>query len=242
MPQDNAPRPHSVVTGGSSGIGAAVVENLLARGHSVTVFDLQEPGRADVAFEVVDVADEGAVVRAVESAGERDGTITALVACHGIRGQYAPALDLDLARTRALIDIHVLGTLSVCREVVRRLDGAPASVVTVSSTTAYRGWVNQADYGPAKAAIRQLTENLAIEWAPLGVRVNAVAPGMTQTPLVDDMVAHGYDLGPARLRTPLGRLGAAEEIAASIAYLLCEATYVTGQCLAVDGGWTAVGK
>ena len=120
MPQDNAPRTHSVVTGGSSGIGAAVVENLLARGHSVTVFDLQEPGRADVAFELVDVADEAAVVRAVESAGERDGTITALVACHGIRGQYAPALELDLARTRALVDIHVLGTLSVCREVVRR--------------------------------------------------------------------------------------------------------------------------
>lgn len=112
----------------------------------------------------------------------------------------------------------------------------------VSSTTAYGGWVNQSDYGPAKAAVRQLTANLAIEWAPLGVRVNAVAPGHTLTPMVRDLVESGYDLAPVNDRTPLGRLATPEEIAASILHLLSDSTYVTGQCLPVDGGWTAVGK
>lgn len=233
---------HTVVTGGSSGIGEAVVRQLRDRGHAVTVFDLQEPAADAISFERVDIADEAAVVRAVEAATARLGTITGLVTCHGIRGEYVTALELDLVRTRRVIDIHVIGTLSVAREIVRRLEGRPGSIVTVSSTTAYGGWANQSDYGPAKAAVRQLTENLAIEWAPLDVRVNAVAPGMTLTPMVEDLVAGGYDLEPSRARTPMGRLATPEEVAGSIAYLLCDASYVTGQCLPVDGGWTVVGK
>ncbi|QTV79074.1 SDR family NAD(P)-dependent oxidoreductase [Microbacterium sp. NIBRBAC000506063] len=104
------------------------------------------------------------------------------------------------------------------------------------------GWANQTDYGPAKAAERQLMENLAIEWAPLGVRVNAVAPGHTLTPMVEDMRQRGYDLSAAEQRTPLGRLAEPREIAEAIVWLLAEATHVTGQCLPVDGGWTVVGK
>lgn len=242
MPEQHASRAHTIVTGGSSGIGASVAQLLIERGHAVTVFDLQPPTDASVGFQAVDVRDEATVVSAVEAATARDGAVTGLVTCHGIRGEFVPALDLDLDRTRVVIDVHVVGTLSVCREVVRRLEGRPASIVTVSSTTAYGGWVNQSDYGSAKAAVRQLTANLAIEWAPLGVRVNSVAPGMTQTPMIDDLVAGGYDLEPARARTPLGRLATSREMAASIVYLLCDASYITGHCVPVDGGWTAVGK
>lgn len=143
---------------------------------------------------------------------------------------------------RLLYDVHVIGTLAVSREIVRRLAGTPASFVFIASTTAYRGWVKQADYGSAKAAVRQLTENLAVEWAPLGVRVNAVAPGHTLTPMVQDMIDGGYDTDPVRERTPLSRLADPREQAQAIVFLLEDATYVTGQCLAVDGGWTAVGK
>ena len=81
-----------------------------------------------------------------------------------------------------------------------------------------------------------------MEWAGLGVRVNAVAPGHTLTPMVQDMVNNGYDTAPVARRTPLGRLASPSEQADAICFLLTQASYVTGQCLAVDGGWTVVGK
>lgn len=238
---------HVIVTGGASGIGWAVVELLTARGVRVTVFDLQPAVSGHqhsemVEYLTVDATDEPRVREAVALAESHGGPVTGLVTCHGIRGAFVPALDLDLERTRAVLDVHVVGTLTVGREVVRRLQGGPASIVTVSSTTAYGGWEKQSDYGVAKAAVRQLTENLAVEWAPLGVRVNAVAPGHTLTPMVQEMIDGGYDAAAVFARTPLGRFATPQEMAASIVFLLLDATFVTGQCLAVDGGWTVVGK
>ncbi|WP_226531152.1 SDR family NAD(P)-dependent oxidoreductase [Microbacterium paraoxydans] len=232
---------HVVVTGGASGIGAAVVDLLLGRGCRVTVFDLAPSARSDVESEIVDLRDDAAVEAAMARTWER-GAAGGLVACHGIRGAFVPALEIDLDRVRRLYDVHVVGTLAVSRALVRRLEGAPASIVLVSSTTAYRGWANQADYGPAKAAERQLMENLAVEWAPLGVRVNAVAPGHTLTPMVQDLVDGGYDLTAVERRTPRGRLADPAEIAAAIVWLLRDASHVIGQCLPVDGGWTVVGR
>lgn len=232
---------HIIVTGGSSGIGAAVVDLLLDRGVRVTVFDLQPLERAGVATEIVDVCDEAAVESAVARASKLT-PVTGVVVSHGIRGAYAPALDIELAALRRQFDVHVVGALAVARAVVRRLAGAPGSIVMLSSTTAFGGWVNQSDYGPAKAAERKLMENLAVEWAPLGVRVNAVAPGHTLTPMVESLVRGGYDLEPVVKRTPRGVLARPVEIAAAVVWLLLDASHVVGQCLPVDGGWTVVGK
>ncbi len=237
---------HVVVTGGASGIGAAVVDRLRERGHAVTVWDLAVPARGDVGHCELDVTDADAVAAAVRAAEGERGVVRHLVASHGIRGAYLPALELDPAGVRRMLDVHVVGTLLTATAVARRLVELDAtrggSVVTLASTTAYRGWVNQSDYGVAKAAVRQLTENLAIEWAGLDIRVNAVAPGHTLTPMVQDMVDDGYDVGPVEARTPLGRLCAPEEIAREIVHLLLDATFTTGVCLPVDGGWTAVGR
>lgn len=230
------------MTGGASGIGAAVVAALGLRGVPVTVFDLAVHPDPAVPSIAVDLVDEAAVVAAVEWASSERGPITGLVASAGVRGGFVPALELDLAAMRRVLDVNILGTFVPAREVVRRLDGRRASIVAISSTTAYGGWSKQADYGTSKAAVRQLVENLAIEWAPLGVRVNAVAPGHTLTAMVQSLVDTGYDLGPVRERTPLGRLAAPEEMAGEIVHLLLDATFVTGQTLAVDGGWTVVGK
>lgn len=232
---------HVIVTGGASGIGDAVVGMLRDRGLAVTVFDLRPSDRGDVRSTVVDLRDEDAVEAAVAAAWA-EGPVDGLVACHGVRGRYVPALEMGLDDVRRQFDLHVVGTFAVARAVVRRLDGAPGSIVLISSTTAYGGWVDQLDYGVAKAAERKLMENLAVEWAPLGVRVNAVAPGHTRTPMVESLVAGGYDLSAAERRTPRGVLAAPAEIAEAVVWMLCDATHVIGQCLAVDGGWTVVGK
>lgn len=234
---------HFIVTGGAGGIGAATVELLRARGHRVTCIDLAPHEDDDVHSEVVDVTDEGEVGEAIDRAVNRFGTVTGVVACHGIRGAYVPALDMSIDNLRKQFDVHVIGAFNVSRQVVSRLQGSPGSIVFVSSTTAYGGWAKQTDYGPAKAAERQLMENLAIEWAPLQVRVNAIAPGHTLTPMVKDLVEKdNYDLSDVEARMPLGRLAHPGEMAEAIRWLLCDATFVTGQCLPVDGGWTTVGK
>lgn len=235
-------RIHAMVTGGSSGIGAAVVTAMLDRGLAVTVLDLQHGGDPRAAVEIVDLVDETAVAAAFDRAAVRSGVATVLVACAGIRGQYVPALELDLERTLRVLEVNVLGTLVPSRELVKRLDGRPGSIVAVSSTTAYGGWPNQGDYGPSKAAISNLVQVLAVEWAPLPVRVNAVAPSHTMTPMVRDLVAGGYDLEPVLARIPLGRIATPEEMANEIVHLALDAGFVTGQVLPVDGGWTAVGK
>ncbi|QIX28658.1 SDR family oxidoreductase [Nocardioides sp. JQ2195] len=242
-----------MVTGGSSGIGWAVAQRLIDRGLEVTVLDLQGPvephrtGSRGVRYIEVDVTDEVAVEEAIKVASATAGVASRLVTSHGIRGAFVPALDLDLDMMRRVLDVHVVGTLVVARAMVRAMAGAggrPAegSIVTVSSTTAFGGWANQADYGTAKAAISQLSRNLAVEWASLGIRVNSVAPGHTLTPMVQQMIDQGYDVAATEARTPLGRLCTPDEMAASIENLLLDATFVTGVCLPVDGGWTTVGK
>ncbi|MFE7244058.1 SDR family NAD(P)-dependent oxidoreductase [Streptomyces sp. NPDC057580] len=236
---------HAVVTGGASGIGAAVVDRLCGRGLAVTVFDLAAgPPKEGVEYVALDVTRRDQVDEAVEAAGRARGVVRRLVTSHGVRGAYVPALDLDADGVRRMLDVHVIGTLLTANAVVRGIQraGGGGSVVTLSSTTAYGGWAQQSDYGVAKAAVRQLTENLAIEWAPLGVRVNSVAPAHTLTPMLQQLIDQGYDISATERRIPLGRLCTPDEMAASIEHLLLDASFVTGVCLPVDGGWTAVGK
>jgi NAD(P)-dependent dehydrogenase (short-subunit alcohol dehydrogenase family) len=245
---------HVVVTGGGSGIGLAVVRRLLARDLQVTILDRQDPvepidvpAAGRLCCIRVDVTDEPAVRAALRHAAAAAGEpARGLVTCHGIRGEFRPALELDLGAYRRVFEIHVVGTLISARSFVAQLPaddrGASASIVTISSTTAYGGWPNQADYGVAKAAISQLTQNLAIEWSALGVRVNAIAPGMTLTPLVREMLDQGYDSAASDARTPLGRMADPDEVAAAITFTLLDGTFMTGTIVPVDGGWTAVGK
>ncbi|MBX6721764.1 MAG: SDR family oxidoreductase [Dactylosporangium sp.] len=236
-----------MVTGGASGIGAAVVERLLRRGLAVSILDLStkevEP-REHVRAADVDVTDEDAVGQAVDAFERAAGPVTLLVTSHGIRGGYAPALDLPVATVRRVLDVHVMGTFIVATRVARSIQRAKTggAMVFVSSTTAFGGWTRQSDYGVAKAAVRHLGQTLAVEWAPLGIRVNTVAPGFTATAMVKSLLADGYDMSPSIARTPLGRLAEPDEQAAEIEHLLLDAPFTTGVCLPVDGGWTAVGR
>ncbi|WP_240193962.1 MULTISPECIES: SDR family oxidoreductase [unclassified Gordonia (in: high G+C Gram-positive bacteria)] len=236
---------HAVVTGGASGIGAAVVSRLRDRGLAVTVFDRADPSdpQDGVQYLSVDVTDRAAVESAMAACSAGQPTPDVLVTSHGIRGEFLPAVDLDPDTFRRVFDVHVTGTLLVATAFARPLLAArrPGAIVTLSSTTAYGGWAKQADYGTAKAAVEQLSRNLAIEWAP-HIRVNSVAPGHTLTPMVQEMIDQGYDVSEVEARSPLGRLCRPEEMARSIEHLALDATFVTGVAMPVDGGWTAVGR
>jgi NAD(P)-dependent dehydrogenase (short-subunit alcohol dehydrogenase family) len=221
------------------------VTAFLDRGLDVTVLDLTVPDEQleGVRYYPVDVTDAAAVTGVMDAAAETGTVPDVLVTCHGIRGAFVPALELEPDAVRRVFDVHVMGTFLVATAFARPLVAAqsPGSIVTISSTTAIRGWQKQADYGPAKAAVGQLTQNLAMEWAPY-IRVNSVAPGHTLTPMVQDMIDKGYDVSATIARTPLGRLCEPAEMAREIEHLALDASFTTGVCLPVDGGWTAVGK
>ena len=236
---------HAVITGGASGIGASVVERFIDRGLQVSVFDLHEPSfpKQGVDYYSLDVTDQDSVEAAMLECATKISTADVLVTCHGIRGSFVPALELVPERVKHVLDVHVLGTLLVAIAFARPLLAAEktGSIVTVSSTTAYGGWKLQADYGTAKAAVLQLTKNLAVEWAPQ-IRVNSVAPGHTLTPMVQELIDGGYDVAATHSRTPLVRMCTPDEMARAIENLALDATFTTGVCVPVDGGWTAVGK
>jgi NAD(P)-dependent dehydrogenase (short-subunit alcohol dehydrogenase family) len=240
---------HAVVTGGGSGIGLAVVRRLADRGVSVSVLDVDGaalerlPGGAVHGFEV-DVADAAAVRAAIADAVDAAGPADALVTCAGTKGRRVPALETDEASWRRLMDVHLYGTWAACRAFaeLRQSGAGDAAIVTISSIVAANGFTFMLDYGTAKAAVEYITRVLAVEWAPLGIRVNAVAPGYTATPMVGAMQSEGFDLGPVEARTPMGRLAEPDETARVVEFLCYDAGFVTGTVVRVDGGWTAVGR
>jgi NAD(P)-dependent dehydrogenase (short-subunit alcohol dehydrogenase family) len=145
--------------------------------------------------------------------------------------------DFDL-----FADVNLRGTFLACRAVGRHLleRGAPGRIVTVSSQMGVVGYPGRAAYCATKHAVNGLTQALAVEWAPHGVTVNAVAPTFVRTPMTEPMLADAEFAAEVRRRLPTGEVATVEEVAAAIVYLASDAARsVTGHVLAVDGGWTA---
>src|SRR3546814_494016 len=162
----------------------------------------------------------------------------------GVSDVVAPALEVAIADWQRVTDINLRGTFLVCRAAGRiMLAQGYGSIVTISSVNGVTGIPRRHAYGPAKAAIAQLTRTLACEWASAGVRVNSLAPTYIRTPMIARLSAEGkVDVGRLERRTPMGRLGEVEEVGAAAAFLLSDwSRFLTGVLLPVDGGWLAYG-
>ncbi|AXI81711.1 SDR family NAD(P)-dependent oxidoreductase [Peterkaempfera bronchialis] len=228
----------AVVTGAASGIGRAVAERLRAEGAAVVGLDL----RADPETVAVDVRDEGSVRAGFAEAVSRlGGAPTILVQSAGVF-PVRPLDEVSVAEWRDTFDVNVLGTMLCARTAVglARAAGHGLSIVNLSSIAAESSdWEEPcAAYAATKAGVGALTRAMAGEWAPYGVRVNAVAPGMIDTPMLRVMDDPAAGAETIRSSVPLARLGRAEEIASVVCFLASEgASYVTGTTVTADGGY-----
>ena len=231
-----------LVTGGGSGIGAAVCRLFADEGAQVTVLDRDDRSAARLAEEIdgraawVDVRDGEAMTRAVQEAAEAMGGLTDLINNAGA-GTAKPLLDYTDKEWQLLVGVNLTGVFNGIRAAGPiMLAAGGGSIVNNASLTAVRPTRGEGPYSAAKAGVLALTQTAALELAP-SVRVNAVAPGMIHTPLTEIIVANDDWRVAAESGTPAGRLGTAEEVAAVIAFLSSdEASYVTGQTIVVDGG------
>ena len=239
----------ALVTGGAGGIGLACARRLLAEGAEVVLLDRRAdaPSAAGIGAAPVacDVRDPGAVAAAVtRAAGLLNGPVDVLINAAGVY-RIAPLLDLTPEEWDDVQAVNLRGTFLAGRAVAAALiaAGRPGAIVNISSTAGLVADAAEpsAHYNASKAGVLALTRQMAAEWAPHGIRANAVCPGVIDTPMLrimDDPAA-----GAAYLRTgvPLGRLGSAEEVAAAIAFLASDdASYLTGAAVPVDGGVTAI--
>jgi NAD(P)-dependent dehydrogenase (short-subunit alcohol dehydrogenase family) len=235
----------ALVTGGASGIGLAAARLLRAEGAAVALVD-RAPAVAAIGAELgatgirADVTVQDEVEAAVgHAAGALGGPPDLLVAAAGVY-PVQPALDLDAAGWDAVLAVNLRGAFLVARSVARRLDGARGAIVTVASMAAERGDATEpaAHYAAGKAGVLGLTRQLAVEWAP-AIRVNAVSPGVIDTPMLRLMDDPASGAAYVRERVPLRRLGDADEVARAIVFLLSDdASYITGAAVPVDGGVT----
>lgn len=235
-------RRQAIVTGGGSGIGAALCTLLAREGAQVTVLDRDADAAERVASEVggravaLDVRDAPAMTRAVQEAADAMGGLTDLVNNAGV-GTAKPLLDYSDKEWDLLVGVNLTGTFNGIRAAAPvMLEAGGGSIVNNASLTGIRPTRGEGPYSAAKAGVLALTANAALELAPT-IRVNAVAPGMIHTPLTQVVVDNAPWREAAERGTPAGRLGTADEVAEVIAFLASDAaSYVTGQTIVVDGG------
>jgi NAD(P)-dependent dehydrogenase (short-subunit alcohol dehydrogenase family) len=183
------------------------------------------------------------VERVIDETLQRFGQIDGLVNSAGV-DQHHPLLELTDQEFLSIFDVNVLGSFRAAQIVARRMAQEPRqppqsySIVHLSSVNAQIGTATHTAYGASKGAIAQMTRVMAVELAPLGIRVNAVGPGTIRTQMLDQLVAKRPDaLRSVLQRTPLGRVGEPNEVASVISFLVGDgASYITGQTIYVDGG------
>lgn len=243
----------AVVTGGTSGIGLALVRGLAEAGAHVVptsrrteqvdaaATEVEQRGRRAVRV-ASDVIDRASLQAALDQTVAELGQVDILVNCAGIT-KRTPTLDVTDEEWNRILETNLTGTLRACQVFGRHmLDRGYGRIINIASLASFVGLFEVAAYTASKSAVAGLTRALAVEWGSRGVNVNAIAPGVFRTALNAGLL-DGTERGREfRTRTPLGRFGQVEELAGACVFLASEASsFVNGEVLAVDGGFLASG-
>jgi NAD(P)-dependent dehydrogenase (short-subunit alcohol dehydrogenase family) len=237
----------ALVTGAGQGNGRAIAKGLAKAGAKVIVTDLNEENAKAVAQEIARSGGTAAAYgldvtspQQCEAVALAVGNIDVLVNNAGIiirEGIDSPSVDSNLERT---LDVNVLGTFRPIHAWLKALRATKGVIVNVGSIASTTGIPNVVGYSPSKGAVKMLTQALAVELAKDGIRVNAIAPGVIETPMTSYTREAPERLDKFMMRTPMGRVGQAEELVGPVVFLASDmATYVTGVTLPIDGGFLA---
>lgn len=243
----------AVVIGGTSGIGRAIVHGLAAAGADVvatsrraeqveaTAKEIEDRGRRTLRI-TSDVSDRSSLEKMRDQTIGEFGKVDILVNCAG-RTKRAPTIDFAEADWNEILDTNLTGTLRACQVFGRHMiERGYGRIINIASLTSFVALYEVAAYGASKAAVAALTKSLASEWAPHGVCVNAIAPGIFRTALNQKLLDETERGRELLLRTPMKRFGNVEELAGVAVFLASDAaSFVTGEVIVVDGGFLASG-
>jgi NAD(P)-dependent dehydrogenase (short-subunit alcohol dehydrogenase family) len=233
-----------VVTGGARGIGAAIARSAAKEGYAVAIWDADVATARATAAQIggsatateVDVSDETGVAAAFAALPERPA---AVVSNAGIV-RFGPLLGLEVTDWEEALRVNLTGMFVVGRNFARLVDSdGPASLVNIASVNGIAAAPFAGAYSASKAGIVMLTQQMALEWAPRGVRVNCVAPGLIDAGMSEPIYLDPEVRELRQSKVPMQRLGTAEEVATAVMFLVGDtAAYITGQTVVVDGGIT----
>jgi NAD(P)-dependent dehydrogenase (short-subunit alcohol dehydrogenase family) len=243
----------AVVIGGTSGIGRALSIGLANAGADVaassrrqeqvdaTAAEIEETGKRSLRV-ASDVADRASLETLLAAAVEGFGKVDILINCAG-KTKRAPTIDFPEDVWDDIVETNLTGTLRGCQIFGKHmLERGYGRIINIASLTTFVAFYEVAAYAASKAAVASLTKSLAVEWSKHGVNVNAIAPGVFRTPL-NSALLDGTERGKElRLRTPMARFGNVEELTGAAIFLASDAaSFVTGEIIAVDGGFLASG-